>query len=81
MAAKKKTSFEERLRAAEGLVAQIEAGGLPLADMLSAYEQAQQSLNALEAELADARQRLAVLRQGPDGADTEEPLEDSDEDA
>ena len=64
MAAKKEKSFEERLLALEALVKEMEAGGMPLADTLKAYEQGENLAASLKKELAAAEERLTVLRGG-----------------
>lgn len=64
MAAKKEKSFEERLLALEALVKEMEAGGMPLADTLKAYEQGEKLAESLKKELAAAEERLTVLRGG-----------------
>ncbi len=69
-------SFEERLAEVEGMIAGMEAGGLPLAETVQRYEQGMQLIASLEKELSEATQRLTVLTRGEDGRDTELPLED-----
>ena len=64
MATKKEKSFEERLLALEALVKEMEAGGMPLADTLKAYEQGEKLAESLKTELAAAEERLTVLRGG-----------------
>ena len=64
MAAKKEASFEERLLALEELVKQMEAGGMPLADTLKAYEQGEKLAESLKKEPTAAEERLTVLREG-----------------
>ena len=64
MAAKKEASFEERLLALEELVKQMEAGGMPLADTLKAYEQGEKLAESLKKELTAAEERLTVFREG-----------------
>ena len=64
MAAKKEKSFEERLLALEELVRQMEAGGMPLAETLKAYEQGEKLAESLKKELAAAEERLTVLKAG-----------------
>ena len=64
MAAKKEKSFEERLLALEELVKQMEAGGMPLADTLKAYEQGEKLAESLKKELAAAEEWLTVLNDG-----------------
>lgn len=76
MAAKKKPSFEERLRQVESLISAMESGEMPLEDAMRQYEEALTSLNALEKEIAEAQQRLTVLRQGTNGEQNEETMEE-----
>lgn len=76
MAAKKKPSFEERLRQMESLISAMESGEMPLEDAMKQYEEALNALNALEKEIGEAQQRLTVLRQGANGEPTEEPMEE-----
>lgn len=75
MAAKKKQTFEERLAAAEALIAEMESGALPLEEALRRYEEGMATLTALEKELQSAQQRLTVLRMAADGSEEEVPLE------
>ncbi len=75
MPKKKEPGFEERLAQVESLIAALETGNLPLADALNRYEDGIRALDAMEKELAEATQRLTVLRRQPDGTETEEPLE------
>ncbi|MDF1701413.1 MAG: exodeoxyribonuclease VII small subunit, partial [Planctomycetota bacterium] len=78
-AAKKKAAskaseptFEERLEALEGVVADLEGEDLPLERSLDRYKQGVEHLRACRALLDDAEARLAELvGEGPDG----EPLE------
>ncbi len=76
MAAKKKPSFEERLRQVESLISAMESGEMPLEDAMRQYEEALTSLNALEKEIGEAQQRLTVLRQRTNGEQNEEPMEE-----
>ena len=72
---KKELSFENRLSKVEKLIDDLEDGNLPLADALKRYEEGIKTLDALEKELAEATQRLTVLRAQADGTEAEEPLE------
>lgn len=76
MATKKKLTFEEQLAGVEALISQMESGGLPLDESLRRYEEGMKALAALEKELAEATQRVTVLRQSMDGAEEEIPLEE-----
>ena len=75
MAAKKKLTFEERLRQVEALIAKMESGEMPLEEAMQQYEAGLNALNALEKELTAAQQRLTVLRQ-QSGEDIEVPMEE-----
>ena len=74
MATKKKQTFEDKLTALETFVRSLEEGGIPLEESLKLYETAMNLSRELESELGEARQRLTVLRQSPDGTAVEEPL-------
>ena len=75
MAAKKKLTLEEQLAAVEGLISQLEQGGMSIETSLKRYEEGMQMIAAMEKELAEATQRLTVLRQGAEGEE-EIPLEE-----
>ena len=76
MATKKKQTFEEQLAGVEALISQMESGALPLEESIRRYEEGMKALAALEKELAEATQRVTVLRQSMDGEEEEIPLEE-----
>ena len=76
MATKKKLTFEEQLASVEALISQMESGGMPLEESLTRYEEGMKALAALEKELAEATQKVTVLRKSLDGSEEEIPLED-----
>ena len=76
MAAKKKLTFEEQLAEVEALISRMENGGMPLEESLRRYEEGMKALAALEKELAEATQKVTVLRKSFDGAEEEIPLEE-----
>ena len=76
MAAKKKLTFEEQLASVEALISQMESGGMPLEESLKRYEEGMKALAALEKELAEATQKVTVLRQTLEGSEEEIPLEE-----
>ena len=76
MATKKKPTFEEQLASVEALISQMESGGLPLEESLKRYEEGMKALAALEKELAEATQKVTVLRKSLDGTEEEIPLEE-----
>ena len=73
MATKKKTSFEAQLAALEKLIGDMESGESTLEESMKRYEDGMKLIGELENELAQARQKLTVLRAG----DEEELLEDA----
>lgn len=88
MAARKKAaskqgaapSFEERLEALEGVVADLEGEELPLEQSLARYKEGVEHLRACRALLDDAESRLAELvGEGPDGEPLERPLRVDDD--
>ena len=60
-AAKSKPTFEERLEALEGVVADLEGEELPLEASLARYKEGVEHLRACRALLDDAEARLAEL--------------------
>ena len=76
MAAKKKQTFEEQLMGVEKLISQMESGGMTLEESLKSYEEGMKALAALEKELAEATQKVTVLRKNAEGQDIEIPLEE-----
>ena len=63
------TSFEAGLAELNALVARMEAGDAPLADMLAHYQRGTTLLKFCESQLKDAEQQLQVLE-----GDTLKPL-------
>lgn len=57
-------SFEKLLEQVEGLVGEMQEGGLPLEAMLEKYEQGFKMLAAANSRLSRARARLEELRPG-----------------
>lgn len=54
-------SYEEAVATVEAIVADLESGRLPLADVLTQFEQAVQALQRCEAYLADKRSQVDLL--------------------
>ncbi len=88
MAARKKAAskkgaaptFEERLDALEGVVADLEGEELPLEQSLARYKEGVEHLRACRALLDDAEARLAELvGEDEDGAPRERPLRVDDD--
>ena len=80
MAAKAKQqepTFEQQLQQLEERIARMESGGISLEEMLAGYEWCSDVLKKLEQQLAQAQQRLTILRRQEDGSLVEEPLEET----
>lgn len=56
--------FEQKVEALETLVQDMERGGMTLADMLTAYEKGVALVKELNGQVAQAQQRLQVLKDG-----------------
>ena len=65
-------SFEERLKALDGIVARMEAGEMTLQESLAAYEEGMKLTKALNEELSQAEKRMQELAGG-----TIVPIEDA----
>lgn len=80
MAAKAKQqepTFEQQLQQLEERIARMESGGISLEEMLAGYEWCSDVLKKLEQQLAQAQQRLTILRRQEDGSLAEESLEET----
>ena len=65
-------TFEERLKALDGIVARMEAGEMTLQESLAAYEEGMKLTKALNEELSQAEKRMQEL-----AGDTIVPMEDA----
>ena len=79
MAAKKERepndpSFEESLAKLEGLVAKLEAGDTPLAELVAKFEEGSKLLASCEAQLRAAELRIEQLRRDQERT-TLEPMD------
>jgi len=61
-------SFEEALTRLEAIVESMEAGDVPLADLIARFEQGTQLLKVCEGRLQEAELRIEQLRRQKDGA-------------
>jgi exodeoxyribonuclease VII small subunit len=57
-------SYEAALKELEGMVAQMESGQLPLADLLSGYQRGAELLAFCRAQLDAVEQQIQVLDNG-----------------
>lgn len=62
-----KQSFEEGMRALEGIVSRLEGGNLPLEESLAAFEQGVAVLRALHEQLGEVERRVEILLRDADG--------------
>ena len=60
----KQPSFEERLKALDGIVARMEAGEMSLQESLAAYEEGMKLTLALNDELSQAEKRMQEISGG-----------------
>ena len=60
-------SFEEALRALEGVVRSLESGEVPLDDSIALYERGEALRKACQARLDAAQARIEKIVQGADG--------------
>jgi exodeoxyribonuclease VII small subunit len=62
-----KQTFEEGMRALEGIVSRLEGGNLPLEESLAAFEKGVAVLRALHEQLGEVERRVEVLLRDADG--------------
>lgn len=74
MTGQKQQTFEDILEKLDGLVKKMEAGNLPLEEMLKDYEAGTALLDKLQKQLETAEKRLAQVRI-ENGKPIEEPAE------
>jgi exodeoxyribonuclease VII small subunit len=74
-------TFEQALTRLEAIVRTLEAGELPLDETVRLYEEGQRLRLYCEQYLADAEQRIAVIRQASDGGIIVEQSSDDHDDA
>ena len=60
-------SFEEALRALEGVVRSLESGDVPLDDSISLYERGEELRKACQARLDAAQAKIEKIVAGADG--------------
>jgi exodeoxyribonuclease VII small subunit len=74
-------TFEQAMNRLEAIVRTLEAGELPLDETVRLYEEGQCLRLYCEQYLADAEQRIAVIRQASDGGIIVEQSSDDLDDA
>jgi exodeoxyribonuclease VII small subunit len=73
-------TFEQAMNCLEAIVRKLEAGELPLDETVRLYEEGQRLRLYCEQYLADAEQRIAVIRQASDGGIIVEQSSDDHDD-
>ncbi|MBX7493373.1 exodeoxyribonuclease VII small subunit [Qipengyuania sp. 1NDW9] len=63
-------SFEEALRALEGVVRSLESGDVPLDESIALYERGEELRKACQARLDAAQAKIEKIVAGADGAPT-----------
>ncbi len=74
---KAKLSFETALTKLEAIVESMEQGEVPLAELLSKYEEGSKLLQVCEARLKDAELTIEKLKKQKDGTAAFEPFASS----
>ena len=72
-------SFEQALTRLEAIVRTLEAGELPLDETVRLYEEGQRLRNFCEQYLADAEQRITIIRQASGNSVIVEEVQDADD--
>lgn len=70
-----KLTFEAALERLESIVDSMEQGQVPLAELLSKYEEGTKLLRVCEARLKDAELKIEKLKRQKDGSPALEPFE------
>lgn len=60
-------SFEDALTQLESIVEAMEAGDVPLADLLAKFEEGNKLLKACESRLKEAEMKIELLKKQKDG--------------
>ena len=63
----KKLSFEDALNQLETIVETMESGDVPLADLLTKFEEGTKLLKVCETRLKDAEMKIELLKKQKDG--------------
>ena len=72
--AKTAPSFEDALNKLEGIVESMESGDVPLAALLTKFEEGTALLKICEMRLKDAELKIELLKKQKDGSAAFEPL-------
>jgi len=72
-------TFEQAINCLEAIVRKLEAGELPLDETVRLYEEGQRLRNFCEQYLADAEQRITIIRQASGNSVIVEEVQDADD--
>ncbi len=72
-----KLTFEAAIGRLESIVEAMEAGDVPLADLLLKFEEGSKLLKVCESRLKDAELKIEKLKKAKDGSAAFEPFESS----
>lgn len=72
--------YEEALEQLESIISKMEDGDVPLAELLTQFEQGTQLLKQCEGHLQAAELRIEQLKRNKDGSDSFEPFETTAQD-
>ena len=72
-------TFEQAMNRLEAIVRKLEAGELPLDETVRLYEEGQRLRNFCEQYLADAEQRITIIRQASGNSVIVEEVQDADD--
>ncbi len=78
--AEAKATFDDGMKALEGLVGELESGDLPLEKALESFEKGVGLVRSLNERLNDAEKKIEVLSRNSDGDLVVEPLDEGDAD-
>lgn len=73
--AKPNLPFEEALARLEAIVDTMESGNVPLAELLTRFEEGNQLLKICETRLKEAELKIEILKKQKDGAPVTEPFD------
>ena len=76
---KNKIKFEEAIDSLEHAVNRLESGKLPLDEAISVYEEAIALIKVCHTHLEDAKGRIRILTEAPDGTVTDTDFASPDE--
>ena len=77
----REASFEERLEQLEALAGKMEQGGLPLQELMAAYEEGMKLSAGLKGEIEGAKARMMEIKLGDGASESLRPSDVTEQDA